>query len=140
MKRFAGCHFILAGLLGATILTGCVSTEPPPPPPLPPPVPASLATVESIRSSLLPSFPNVKVAAVAEVTPNDPYLAIYDIDPADFPLETIVTVLDGESNPVAHGWVEKLVDNQAHIRFEIDPGTTRLPQLGDIVVAGLTKD
>lgn len=140
MIRFVEPRCLLAGLVGAAILTGCAAKEPPPPPPPPPPAPASAATVDSIRSALMASFPNVKVAAVAEVLPNDPYLATTEIDPADFPLETIVTVLDGNSNPIAHGQVEKLLDNRAHIRFVADPSAARRPQLGDVVVAGLTNN
>lgn len=139
MKRFVESHYVLAGLIGAAILTGCASKEPPAPPPPPPPVPASAATVESVRSALAPSYPHVKVAAVSEVTPNDPFLAIYNVNPADFPLETVVTILDENSDPVAHGTVVNLVGNQAHIRFETDAGSSRRPQLGDIVVAGLTN-
>ena|GEM_PF-6867721 len=138
MKRSIKTTTLLVGaLLGAAIFTGCVSQEPPPPPPPPPPVPASTADVETIRNALAASFPNVKVAAVNEVVANAPYLAAYDINPADFPLESIVTILNGSGASIAHGRVEALVNNQAHIRFDVDAGVDRRPQLGDVVVLGL---
>ena len=115
--------------LALAVTVGCQAK--PKPMPMTPPPPTDAAYVQ-IKDDFAASSPDAKVGYVDEALGDAPWVSVSKIDASQFPVGSVVNLLDGDKHVLAQGNVERVVDGKAYVKY-VKQGA-RAPMAGDVAV------
>lgn len=93
----------------------------------------SAESLEQLRAEFTRADPGARVGGVDDVKEPVMYLAIGQIRGADFPVGSVVAVIDSNKQVIAVGTVEQTFDSTVHVKYEKKTGQ-RSPMVGDAAV------
>lgn len=96
-----------------------------------PAAPFSAEQLSTLRASYKIAFPNARVGTVTAVMPDQPYALVGDIETANLPVGSIVTIVDANETVITNARVELINGNGLTVRF--DEGKRR-PAVGDAAI------
>lgn len=117
----------IASLAVAPLLfVGCQTAKKPVATPQPTRSPTEV--LEAVR----PAFPQAKLGSVTEVDDADGWIAIGDVAAADFPVGTVVSIVDESQSTVGHAEVKQSAEGAVYAQFYKSGG--RDVRVGDVAV------
>jgi hypothetical protein len=114
--------------LAGTLLVGCQA-----PNKSMPSHPVSSDVLTRLQAEFAQADAGAKVGSVDDVKADVMYLAVGQISGSDFPVGTVVAIVDSNKQVIALGTVEQTFDSTVHVKYEKKAGQ-RTPMVGDVAV------
>lgn len=132
---------LAAGLIMATVLTGCAQKQKEMPAPPPPPE-LTQDTLNSIKADFEKIDPSVRVGAVTGVRP-DPKLAAVEKISLDGLRQgisvSLVGIINGQQTTLANGLILSVDNNVVIVKYTPASGAVRAPAKDDLAVVFTNK-
>ena len=122
---------LVVPLLSVAILAGCNNK---PPPKYENVKPAQESAFNQIRAQYARLKPDARVGLVTDSDKKNELVAVSEVNPREFHIEQIVTLIDSNENPLTTGHVVRILPSSIHVKYDPPPSGRREPRDGDIMV------
>jgi hypothetical protein len=132
------CRFLLIAVaavaVGVSAITGgCAHKKPPG---KPSPQPATAQEVQAIRNAYFRAYPDSRVGVVTQTLkhPHGYFVAVGDLNGADFRDGETVTFIDAHQHVLTTGTVARVLSDSVHVLVDRPRASGREPGVGDVMV------